>query len=483
MPSRRSRHATPPDGWGKPLRFLVAALLPLLTWTCSASGDSDSPRVIIVISMDTTRGDHFGFLGSPRVQTPMLDALAEESIVFPDFSTVVPTTLASHTTLFTGKYPHHHGTPRNGFMVNEDNEMLAEILRRAGYQTAAFIGSFALESRFDFNQGFDHYDETFHQFVGEGGADQNQRSAESINEAVLAFLDRQTNLDRLFLFVHYFDAHAPYTPPPPFDRAYDQRGRDGLLPLEAIRQDRTLDRQERLRQARRQALQYASEISYLDAQIGRLLDQLRDRNLLDDALLLITGDHGENLWEHNEPFGHGRTVHEATRRVVCMIRLPGGESGGRRVAGPISNIDILPTLLGFVGLDPPSDIDGRAVSLDPLGDVLPPRVVFGQATKPFNVESDPRWTNMLKSRFAKEGSYKLIQTPYRGTEELYDLATDREELRDLLLDPSPEIEEVAARLRSRLEAWAESADPLPSRFEPSQSQETRERLRSLGYIR
>jgi arylsulfatase A-like enzyme len=134
----------------------------LLLTTCSREpGFEETARHVILISMDTARADHFGFLGSHRAATPRLDELADESIVFTDCMTVVPTTLASHTSLFTGKYPHHHGVARNGFTVNQANQMLPEILKRAGFFTAGFAGSFALDSAFGFDQGFDHYDQDF----------------------------------------------------------------------------------------------------------------------------------------------------------------------------------------------------------------------------------------------------------------------------------------------------------------------------------
>ena len=439
---------------------------------------------VLVISMDTTRGDHFGFMGNPSVKTPHLDALAAQSIVMDGYSTVVPTTLASHTTLLTGNYPHHHGVPRNGFMVNKENLMLAEVLKDRGYQTAGFIGSFALESRFDFAQGFDHFDETFEVMVGDNGADQNQRPADSVTDAVLSYLDGASSDDPHFLFVHYFDPHAPYEAPPPFDRAYDPTGRAGLLPIDRVRGDRDLDGGERLQNARRWMAQYASEISYMDSQIGRLLDGLRDRGILDEAVLVLTSDHGESLWEHNEPFDHGRNVYEATIQAVCLFRLPGGQHAGSRVRGLTSTIDVFPTLLSVLGLPIPESVDGEVIPLDPPGEVDPARLVFAQATKPWrNVESDPRWRNMLKSRFVRQGKYKLIRTPYTRLEELFDLEADPQEQTNLLVSPTPEVLEVAERLRPQLEAWAKSARPLESHFESSQQEETMERLRSLGYIR
>jgi arylsulfatase A-like enzyme len=457
--------------------LVLVSTLPSCSWL-----SEQTPRHVIIISMDTTRADQFGFMGNHSVQTPNLDAIAAESIVLTDCMTVAPTTLASHTSLFTGKYPHHHGTPRNGFMVNRDNVMLAEILKEAGFTTAGFAGSFALDERFDFAQGFDTYDQTFDVLVGDDGADENQRRAEKVTNAVLAHLDAREIPDRLFLFAHYFDPHFPYAAPAPFRNMYDPKRGQGLPPVIAIDESFKVD--PRHQQVGRQVIsQYAAEISYMDFHIGRLFDELRRRGILDEAILLVTSDHGESFMEHPRSFSHGYLVYQPAMHSVAVIRLPRGEGGGRRIEGPVSNIDLLPTLLDVLGISPPPGIDGEAIPLNVADDVLPQRTRFGQATRPRKKhESDPRWMNILKARYIRSGQHKFIQTPYLETEELYDLESDPSEQTNLLENPSRETLELAARLRAELIAWAESADPLPTRFEQSQRDETRERLKSLGYI-
>ena len=443
----------------------------------------EGARHVVLISFDTTRPDHFGLYGNDEVRTPNLNRLAAESIVLDDLMTVVPTTLASHVSLLTGKYPHAHGTPRNGFMVHDDNVMLAEILRQQGFVTAGFAGSFALDSRFGFAQGFDHYDQSFERLAGFAGRAQNERTAKAVTNAVTGWLDEVGVPERLFLFVHFFDAHSPYEAPPPFDTLYDPRGRRGLPAWKSIRKGGLVRIDSANRAARRRARQYAGEISYIDRHVGRLLDALRENGVLDEALLIVTSDHGENFWEHAASFDHGWNVYQTTMRAVGILRLPGARHGGRRIDGVAATIDLLPTALEFLGLPLPAGIDGQAIDLDPPSRTALERVRFGQATKPWQrVETDPRWTNINKARCIRQGRHKLIQVPYAHTEELYDLGADPLEQHDLLQDASPENAAVAARLRTRLEAWAATAAPLPSRFEPSQRQETRERLRALGYL-
>lgn len=439
-------------------------------------------RHVVMISLDTTRPDHFGFYGSQRVRTPRLDRLAEEAVVLDDLLTVAPTTLASHASLMTGRHPHSHGVPRNGFVLDPANLTLAEILHSHGFRTVAFVASFALARRFGLDQGFDVYDQRFEQRSGEGGADQDQRRAEAVTDAVLGFLDREGVPRNLFLFVHYFDPHAPYAPPPPFDRMYDPAGADQPVNLRAAaamcRERPGLPSA----LARRAANLYAGEISYLDAQVGRLIDGLRSRGVLDDAYLVVTSDHGENLCEHPGYFDHGLTVYQTSIRAVGLVRPPGG-GGGTRTSRPLSTIDIMPALLTWLGLPVPEAVEGEPFPLRAAEEAAPARLRYAEASKPWEeVEGGLRWRNARKSRCVVQGRYKLIVTPYLGTEELYDLDADPSEQHNLLEEPTPAAREIAESLRARLAEWDASADPLPSRFEPGRREDTLRRLRGLGYL-
>ena len=461
----------------------VASIALLLTAGCAGGADPPRARHVVVTSLDTTRAAHFGFLGNTQIATPQMDALAEESIVFTDFMTVAPTTLASHPSLFTGTYPHHHGTPRNGFMVNPENEMLPEILQAEGFHTAGFAGSFALDRRFDFAQGFDHYDQEFDLLTDQAGVDQNQRSATHVTDAVLAYLDQTGVPDRLFLFAHYFDPHRPYDAPSQFVERYDPEPVGDLPTIEDLKQRGRYPPDEKARHAERHIRRYAAEISYMDAELGRLFDGLRERDILDNALLIVTSDHGETFLEHREQFDHGAEVYQTTIHAVGLIRLPDAQLGGTRVDQPASNIDLLPTTLQWLGLTIPEGVDGASIDLG-APDALSRRRQFGQATKPAGeVEAGQRWANMRKARFVRQGPFKFIQVPHRNIEALYHLAADPGERNDLLRDPTAQARALADELRQALESWAASAAPLPSTFERPQRNETIIRLRSLGYVR
>lgn len=439
-------------------------------------------RHVIIVSMDTTRPDHFGLYGNPWIQTPFLDAIAQEGLILADYMNAANTTLASHTSAFTGKYPHRHGVPRNGFVVHADNVMLTETLKAAGFHTAGFLGSFALDARFAFNQGFDHYDQQFDVQVGDGGADQNQRNAKKVTDAVLAYLDGMRLPRRLFLFAHYFDPHMPYDPPAPFDGLYslNQGDQIRMAPHPAIDSDsRAVDPR-----ISRQLELYAGEISFMDKQIGRLLEELRKRGILDESVLVIINDHGENLGEHwGPPFDHGFGAYQSEARGFGVLRLPHGRLPGRKLTTPTSNVDLTPTILKFLGLATPAGLDGVAFDLTDPAPQHTPRTIFSEATKPWEaVEAGRKWPNHPKPRAVRDGPWKYIVTPYRRTEELFNLSSDPGERINLLPSAAPEVQQRLAELRAALKRFDADVNPPPMRFESSQRDETVRRLKALGYI-
>lgn len=451
----------------------VTVFLHIIPW-----GKPDAVRHVIVISLDTTRADHFGCYGNPWIRTPRIDALAAESILLTDCMTVIPTTLASHISLFTGTYPHTHGVPRNGFVAHDDNLMLAELLKDAGFHTAAFVACFALHSRFNFAQGFDHFDENFDVQVGDLGADQNQRRAAQVTDAAIDYLDQQEIPPHLFLFVHYFDPHAPYDPPPPYDTMYgDAAGeiRPQDHPAEMFREPPP--------EIRRYLHEYAGEVSYMDEQVGRLLDDLRHRGILDQALVVVTSDHGECLADTVVPqIGHGSTTYQAEVQAVTLFRLPNAAHGGTRVDFPAASIDVLPTILDLLHLPIPPHVEGEVLDLTGPPPERSARARFAEASKPRAAETGSGWFNNPKPRCVRAGKYKYIQTRYLGTEELYDLAADPYEQRNLLASLAPDMIERAGALRDQLAAWTASPNPLPSHFDQQQRDETVRRLKALGYL-
>lgn len=468
-------------------------------------------RHVVLISLDTVRADHLGCYGRRDARTPSLDALAARGVLFEAAATAAPTTLASHVSILTGVPPHAHGVARNGFTVHADNEMLPELLAREGYTTAAFLGSFALDRRFGFDQGFAHFDDEFPLAVDGARYDQDQRRAEEVTDAALAWIDR-AEPEHAFLFVHYFDAHAPYDPPPGFApagvepgiparieaavRAQQVRAGGAALGQQAVIRD-GLTRElvcgadgEALAADRELAALYAGEIAYLDREVGRLVEGLRARGMLEDALVVVLADHGETFHEHGDFWNHGLAVYETTAHVPLIVVGKGLAAGGR-VSEPVSTIDVAPSVLELVGLPRPARAQGVSFVPALRGEVFERlRTVDCEATQPPAVETGERWPNARKAKSVRMGSFKYVRTPYLGLEELYDLAADPGERRNLLAGcgPAPvdtgveDFPNLVTALRSAMDGLEHAADPLPSRFDRSQLEETIERLRGLGYV-
>ena len=474
---------------GKQVRcgyYIICALFLVVACSLLQCTHGHGAQHVIVISLDTTRPDHLGCYGNPWISTPHLDRLAAESILFSNYMNVVPTTLPSHTSLFTGSYPHTHGTPQNGYTVNKMNVMLTEILKNAGFHTAGIIGSFALNSRFYFSQGFDYYNEDYEKYAGTNRRTQNERSAQAVTDAAVHYLEKTGVPGRLFLFVHYFDPHKPFEPPPPYDTLYawedDTKSADGITVQYTC--PHTLS-EENWHASKEAARKYAGEISYMDHQVGQLIAYLRKKGILDNAILVVTSDHGENFWEHLPYFHHGTATYQTTMQGVCMIRMPNAAEGGTRIAEPLSSIAIMPSLVSYLSLPLPDGIDGRAFDLANIRQTIGVRTLYGQATltRPWKVpELSTGWPHVNKARCIRTGNTKYIQTPYARSEELYDLARDPFEQENLLLVPAPETVATARQLREKLERWVATANPLDSCLEKKRQRDTIERLKALGYM-
>jgi arylsulfatase A-like enzyme len=472
-PSRAPRIVT-----GALLFAAIAALA-----SCGEPPEPHTPRHLVLISIDTLRADYLGAYGHPYVETPTIDGLAESGVLFENHISAAPTTLASHTSLMTGTWPHTHGSARNGFIVSQSNQMLAEILAARGFTTAGFLGGFPLSERFAFNQGFDHWDEDLSVKVGDhrGEIDQNQRPANEVTDAVLSWLPDDAGVDPLFLFVHYFDVHAPYTPPEKYLRMYRVDDLDAVGSYKNIKRVRRQLHQGEaspLNEILKQS--YAAGVTWVDSEVGRLLAGLDERGLLDDAVVVITSDHGEAMDENWERWDHGFSTFETVSRTPLIVRLPKGNPGGLRVANVISNIDVVPTLLDLFGVELPASVEGDSFALAVRGDDVetPRTLAFSQATKPYDEkhESGTQWANERKLRSVRDRRFKLIERPLLGTLELFDLANDPNEQKNI----SDEQRERTRSLHTELLDWAKAADP--KRSERDVDPEVQRRLEALGYV-
>lgn len=496
----------------------MSRVLTALLVACAGCGSSegeahssrDGIRHLIVISVDTLRADYLGCYGHPFVQSPNIDRLAREGVLFERCFSTAPTTLASHTSLFTGTYPHTHGVARNGYEVADENEMLAEVLAARGFRAAGFVGAAPLDTDVNFHQGFEHYQTSF-SLVEDLREGLYQRPANEVTAAVLAWLDDREGAgspsERLFLFAHYYDVHAPYTPPAPFARMYREddskldgslkslrKVRRGLIKAGALAGERDdaseagfhdrlrTDGRARLRDAKYVAAEYGAGVTWTDSQIGVLLDGLEERGILDEMLVVLTSDHGETMFEHQSVFKHGTSVYDTEIHVPLIFVLPDGRHAGTRVERITSGIDVMPTALALLGIDSPAGVEGEDVSIAFAGSPPPRAPIFAEATKPFSVErynDDPLWPNRRKFQCVRSERYKYMICLPDDQFRLYDLHADPTEEVNLLAEENGSVRAVADELDRTLRAWSDSAKPISSRAVDSQQQ--RDALDALGY--
>ncbi len=301
---------------------------------------------LLLITLDTTRTDRIGSYGYASASTPALDGLASRGLRVADAVTVAALTLPSHSSILTGLIPPRHGVRTNGHTLADSHRTLAEILGDAGYQTAAFVSSFVLESRFNLDQGFETYDDrvmlSFEATFGTG----NERPAGAVTAAAITWLRARDVGRPFFAWVHYFDPHHQYDPPAEFGLRFADRPYDG-------------------------------EIAYMDSEISRLLGGLGEQGLSERTLVVVAGDHGESLGEHGERF-HGRTVYESTIRVPLIMAAPPSVVTKPGVIDDrvVSLVDILPTVLDLAGVTALDALDGLNMF---RADAEPARAVYVEA--------------------------------------------------------------------------------------------------------
>jgi choline-sulfatase len=411
--------------------------------TAAAAPAAEPPNVVLV-TLDTTRADRMGFLGSARGLTPELDALAREGTVFENAFAQAPITTVSHATILSGTYPQRHRVNDFGVPLPASVPWLPELLAARGYATAAFVGALILDPfgglAPGFDRGFRTYDAGFR--IKRGKEDRYatmERRGEQVMTRALEWLDRRPP-GPFLLWIHLYDAHDPYEAPEPF------RARFAKAP-------------------------YDGEIAYLDAQVGRLMAALRARRLLDGTALAVFADHGESLGEHGEST-HGVFLYDSTIRVPLLVKLPSGRAAGRRVDSRVSLVDLAPTMMELAGLSPPPEVQGQSL--------LPLLASARPADRPSYAETDyPRrafgWSPLASWRVDR---FLYVKAP---RPELYDLRSDPEEGHDLAAERAP----VAQRVGEDLEAFRRRTTDAPD-GQPAAAAavdpEIREKLAALGYV-
>lgn len=423
---------------------LIAVLGITVAWRGGGGDASDAgpqrlpelrDRSILLITVDTTRADRLEPYGATDVETPVLAQLARDGIVFESTMAVAPITLVAHASILTGLYPTGHGVRNNGIhYLADEMTTLAELLADDGWQTAAFVSAAVLERRYGLDQGFAVYDDDLSSGRNRHPRMVPDRPAEATVASVTSWLDGLGADQRFFAWVHFYDPHAAYSPPPPYRDRYRERLYDG-------------------------------EIAYMDAEIGRLLEHPR---LNGDRAPIVTvlGDHGESLGEHGERT-HAILAYESTMHVPWILSVPGGPKGLRAPA-PVSQVDLVPTLLELVGVEATDGLDGTSL-VSMLSGQAPPdpqRALYGETWLPFYTYG---WA---KLQAVRHGQWKLIDAP---TPELYDLRRDPRELSNLY-EGQPG---VAHDLGRELEEMTEGGERETSL---ELDRDAVARLQALGYL-
>jgi len=402
------------------------------------AAESKRPNVLLV-TIDTFRADRLS-----QAVTPAIEALAASGLRFTNARTAVPLTLPAHTTILTGLLPPVHGVRANGSdRLSETHPTLATILKTAGYRTAAFVGAFVLDRRFGLARGFDSYDDRIDRDPNAADKLEAERPASAVVDRALAWLEHVAAAgaappDPFFIWIHLYDPHAPYRAP----AAFVARARQmGATPGSAV-----------------ENRDYDAEVMYADAQISRVFDWLRARDLVDRTVIVVAGDHGEGLGEHGEQT-HGMLLYDGTLRVPLVVSRPG--SGAATRSDAVSLVDVAPTILRSAGLTPPPEMSGRDLTAPVRsGDIY--------------AETDyPLVAGWSPLQALTDGRWKIV----RGglSIELYDLERDAGERHDLSAAQTNTARAMATRIDS-IHGASTPSSPAAA------STEAAERLRALGYV-
>jgi arylsulfatase A-like enzyme len=476
-------------------------------------GDGPTRPNVVLIVLDTVRADHLSVYGYSRPTTPGLERLASEGVLFEQALAPAPWTLPSHATLFTGLYPAQHHAGRLHPRLDTHLTTLPEIFHEQGYQTVGFSNNTWVSRATNFHLGFDDFEDfrgiwrvwrsvsrltavqIYHVFKPGQLHGDRSGGAGVTNQAIRRWFNAHHDPDRpFFLFINYLDAHFPYHAPDPYWRKFVEPAHlaEATKLLDAKVQDEADFTPPPINwdATRWGALAdlYDGEIVYLDAMLTELFDDLRQRGLWENTLVVVTSDHGEHLGEHNL-FLHRFSVYEPTLRVPLIMRLPGRLPAGKRVSDWVGLHDVFPTILKLVNVPPPAEVHaelpGRSLVGSPVA-VPPGRALLGDYEVPDNLL--PRYRRKATVtdehyfhrglRSLHEGKWKLIAGT-DGRNELYDLEQDPQEKNDLVT----QLPEQAAAMESRLKAVLDDMPQVGEAEETGElDAETKDQLRALGYI-
>lgn len=387
---------------------------------------------IILVSIDTLRADHLPAYGYRELETPNLDQLRKDSILYEKAFTPCPLTLPAHVSLMTGTLPPEHQVRNNiGYQFDgKSHTSLARLAKSHGYATGAAVSSYVLRRGTGLADSFDFFDDSIEKPQDAIAASRVQRAGGETARRALEWL-AGAGSGPFFLFLHLYEPHAPYDPPEPFRSRYP--------------------------------LAYDGEIAAADAIMGDFVNELKRRGLYDRALIVLLSDHGEGLGDHGEE-EHGILLYREALHVPLLVKLPGSKRAGTTVTRPVSLIDVLPTVTGALGLTPPEKVPGVSLLDSVSGRAAEGRRIYSETYYP---RIHLGWSEL---RSLWDGRYHFIDAP---RPELYDTEKDPQEMKDLFSRDS----DISRSWKRELNAYAPKF-ALPSEVAP----EDLKKLAALGYL-
>ncbi len=443
---------------------------------CSKRDVERYPNVILV-TIDTLRRDHVTCYGYDRKTTPNIADFARHAVIFDDAVAAQAITAPSHASILTGLYPPTHGVTRNARRLNEGTPTLGGVLKRLGYHTGAVVSGYTLKKKdTGLDAGFDHYDDDL-------GKKRFGKAQDTFDRS-LGWLWKEASGDTpLFLLFHLFDPHFPYNAPPPFS--------GGFLPQGEEYSEKIREIIPRLRAGDGTPEEYAEvvaryddEIAYADHYFGKLIGELKRLGLWENSIVVFAADHGETLDERFQSFDHGARAYEEQIRIPLIVRFPGDEYGGRRIAAPVHQVDLLPTILDALSTPVPQGVQGR--SLLPLirGDESwgAERHLVSLAY-PLGTRVPEVSAPVIRNGFVialRALPYKLISYPTKKGPyyQLFNLGDDPLEKRNIAAGNGEIVERLAAELAAWVEETGASKRAKPVDLPP----ETKRALEALGYV-
>jgi choline-sulfatase len=419
-----------------PIVFVLCLISASPVANTQTHSKTSQPNVFL-ITIDTLRADHVHCYGYKDIQTPALDSLAKDGIRFTQAFTPSPITNTSHTTILTGLLPSSHGVTDFAVPLSSSHATLAELLKARGYHTAAFIGAVILDSHSlapGLDRGFDFYDNFPDRLPPQVHWGRVERRGMEVAARAEKWLTAHSG-GAHFVWVHLYDPHDPYEPPPPYSQSYKSRPYDG-------------------------------EIAYADSALGNFLDYLKTRGWYENSMVIVVGDHGEGLGQHGEET-HGIFLYDSTTHVPLIMKLSANMDSGKLVDAQVRTTDILPTIVDWVGITTSVKFDGESLKPVLSGVATAARVAFGETDYPLRFG----WAPL---RSVREPGFKFIEAP---RPELYALEKDPGEAHNTYAPWDQTVQkarELLTELRVKL--------PVPAASPATVSQVTVNELKALGYL-